>query len=112
MSIKHTQLISKTVSIKNVFFYRWMYKVHRGDNVRKASEKDEKSVEKDEKKLNNNKNIYMISSNEDEKIIKNNLDGKSSIINSGFVKDDDECTIDKVIGIVKELPPHIEHCKL
>lgn len=94
-----------------------MYKVHRGDNIRKALEKEENSVnksklnEKDEKKLNNNKNIYMISSNEDEKIIQKNLDQNSSIINSGFVKDD-ETINDKVIGIVKELPPHIEHCKL
>lgn len=109
-----------------------MYKVHKGDNIRKAlDEKDLKNktkcdlsqikfTEKDaehQKQLNNNKNIYMITSNEDEKIIKNDIDRKSSIINAGFIKDDEsdniESTInDKVIEIVKDLPPHIEHSKL
>lgn len=110
-----------------------MYKVHKADNKRKALEKDDKNLnnktkndlsqikfnEKDaehQKQLNNNKNIYMITSNEDEKIIKNVIERKPSIINIGFIKDDEsdnkESTVDKVIEIVKELPPHIEHCKL
>lgn len=109
-----------------------MYKVHKGDNIRKAlDDKDLNSKtkcdlsqikfnEKDaehQKQLNNNKNIYMITSNEDEKIIKNDIDRKSSVINAGFLEDDEsdnkETTInDKVMEIVKELPPHIEHCRL